>query len=306
MSKSNKDSDLHSVAIVCHDAGGAEILSSYVQQYELKCKFALAGPALTIFKRKLGGIEVCSVEEAIQNSDWLLCGTSWQSEIECESIQFAHQMEKKSVAFIDHWANYRERFYRNGKLFLPDEIWVGDEYAKLLAQQVFPEVKIKFKKNPYFNEIKKELLKYSQNYEQTNNKLSVLYICEPLREHALREHGDERHWGYTEEDALRYFLKNIDVLSNNVGSIIIRPHPSESITKYDWVNSEFNLPIFIGGANTLVEEVAKSNVVVGCQSMALVVGLLAGRRVISNIPPGGKPCVLPQKEIENFQNMLKN
>jgi hypothetical protein len=34
--------------------------------------------------------------------------------------------------------------------------------------------------------------------------------------------------------------------------------------------------------------------------MALVTALLAGRRVLSCIPPGGRPCVLPFAEIERF------
>ena len=38
-------------AIVAHDAGGAEVLSSYVRQQGLDCLFSLRGPALAIFER---------------------------------------------------------------------------------------------------------------------------------------------------------------------------------------------------------------------------------------------------------------
>jgi hypothetical protein len=119
----------------------------------------------------------------------------------------------------------------------------------------------------------------------------------------MREYGNERHWGYTEEDALRYFLTNLDTLGAPVGRIVIRPHPSETTDKYDWASEEYNLPITRGGAQSLFEEVAASDVVVGCESMAMVVGLLAGRRVVSCIPSGGKPCALPQPEIESIQEL---
>ena len=37
--------------------------------------------------------------------------------------------------------------------------------------------------------------------------------------------------------------------------------------------------------------------VVGCETMAMVIALIAGRRVFTSIPPGGRPCRLPQREI---------
>ncbi len=112
----------NTVAIVCHDAGGAEIISSYIKRHGLVCEYALAGPALKIFKRKLGIHHVKSVEYVINNSEWLLCGTGWQSEFEWKAIQLARDMGKKSVAFLDHWTNYFERFVRLGNIHLPDEI----------------------------------------------------------------------------------------------------------------------------------------------------------------------------------------
>ena len=125
-----------------------------------------------------------------------------------------------------------------------------------------------------------------------------------MREHALRNYGDARHWGYVEEDALRYFLRNIETIGASVDRIVIRPHPSEAPDKYDWALKEFNLPTQRTSGKALFEEIAECDVVVGCESMAMFVGLLAGRRVISCIPPGGKPCSLPQLKIESMQKLL--
>ena len=63
------------ISICSHDAGGAEILSSYVVQQGLHCIYSLGGPALKIFERKLGPINVMPLEESILKADWLLCGT---------------------------------------------------------------------------------------------------------------------------------------------------------------------------------------------------------------------------------------
>jgi len=60
------------LAVVSHDAGGAEILSSYVRQEGLHPVFVIEGPARRIFERKLGAIEVVPIEEAIRRLAGLL------------------------------------------------------------------------------------------------------------------------------------------------------------------------------------------------------------------------------------------
>jgi hypothetical protein len=294
------------ICVSSHDAGGAEILSSYVRQQGLDCAYALGGPALKIFERKIGALDSMPLADAIHQSDWLLCGTSWQSDLEWQAIEIARAMGKRSVAFLDHWVNYRERFVRGGETHLPDEIWVGDTLAETMARRIFPELSIRLIENPYFDDLRRELAQLTRSSETSAHNLRVLYVCEPLREHALREYGNERYWGYTEEDALRYFLSNLPALMSPVERIVIRPHPSEVPGKYDWAKQEFDLPIVRGGAKTLFEEVAECDVVVGCESMAMVIGLLAERRVISCIPPGGKLCGLPHPEIEPMQDFIKS
>ncbi len=59
----------------------------------------------------------------------MLCGTSWQSDLEWRATELARRSGKRCVAYLDHWVNYRERFEREGELRLPDAIWVADLYA---------------------------------------------------------------------------------------------------------------------------------------------------------------------------------
>lgn len=293
------------LAIISHDAGGAEILSSYARQEKLECLYVLEGPAQKIFKRKLGEIETCSLEEALRRSSLILCGTSWQSDLEFDAIKQARSIGTRSVAFLDHWVNYVERFTRSGETWLPDEIWVGDGMAASLAKELFPVTTIHQLENPYVSDIKRDLVATQVSQESRLNNIRVLYVCEPVREHALLRFGNERHWGYIEEEALRYFLANIAVLGTSIERVIIRPHPSESVDKYKWAEYEFDLPIVMGGTRSLLEEIAESDVVVGCESMAMVIGLVAGKRVISCIPANGKPCSLPHHEIEKLHNLHK-
>tara|TARA_B100000787_G_C16199227_1_gene303606 strand:+ start:17903 stop:18808 length:906 start_codon:yes stop_codon:yes gene_type:complete len=292
------------IAIVSHDSGGAEILSSWLCHHQVPCCLVLDGPALHIFKRKLGAFEIHSLERAIELSDWVLCGSSWQSDLEKQAISQAKVAGKKIIVFLDHWTNYLDRFQLNGVTIFPDEIWVGDVNAKKIAQNIFPDINVVLQPNLYFKDILDDL-SGAQNRPHNPKKCCVLYVCEPIREHALLQYGDERYWGYTEEDALEFFFHNLGALGEIISEIKIRPHPSEIDGKYYWAKQKSSLVTETEGNKSLVEQIMEADVVVGCESMAMVIGLLAKKRVISSIPMGGKTCSLPHAEIEHLQALVK-
>ena len=291
------------ISIISHDAGGAEILSSFVRQNKQEYNFILDGPAVSIFKRKLGNILIHPMESII-DSDSILCGSSWGSDLEIDAIRYARSVNKITTVFLDHWVNYKERFTRNGVTLLPDKILVGDAYAKDIAKIIFPDIEVNLIANPYFQDIHNEYKILKDKHEHISAGLSILYVCEPIREHALKQHGNERYWGYTEEDALNYFLANINLFGEDITNITIKLHPSEKQGKYDWLINKFNLPISIDQSN-LIESVANSDIVVGCESMAMVVALIAEKKVISSIPKNGRKCVLPHSNIIHLQDLVK-
>lgn len=291
------------IAVVSHDAGGAEILSSYIRQQSLDCVCVLQGPARAIFRRKIGEVATSTLTEAVDGASSVLCGSGWQTDLEVEAIRLARMKGKPSVVFLDHWTNYQERFVRGGRVDLPDEIWVGDDEAWALATRMFPALKILLVDNPYMRDLRQQWQDIVSRAGVERGR-SVLYVCEPMRDHSLLQYGHDRHWGYVEEDALRYCLRNIGALHASFDSIMIRPHPAEPRDKYQWAIQEFNLPLVMGGSRELLDEMTECHTVVGCESMAMVVGLLAGKRVVSCVPPGGKPCALPHARIEHLQALV--
>jgi hypothetical protein len=293
------------LAIVSHDAGGAEILSSWLLENPQPHLLVLDGPAVSIFQSKLGSIKVVPLRVAIESSSWVLCGTSWQSDLEKKAILEAKSVGKKVVSYLDHWVNYRERFQFNGIDVLPDEIWVGDKEAEKIAGSVFLNSKIVLISNPYYKELLNNF-RFLPARIFNPKKVSILYVCEPIREHAFVVYGDERIWGYTEEEALNFFLKNIDSVGGGIVDIKIRPHPSEAINKYSWACKKSPLISEINNKRPLVEQIAMADIVVGCESMAMVMALLVGKRVISSIPDGGRLCQLPQANIQHMCQLIKN
>ena len=292
------------IAVISHDAGGAEILSSYVSRNKLRYKLILEGPAVTIFKRKIKNVETIELNEALITCDGFLCGSSWQSDLEWQAIKQAKAMKKPVYCFLDHWCNYKERFNKKGSQELPDEIWVSDTQAKDIALKNFPLATVKLVKNPYFEDIKDNIKNLQLNGQNTESKGCILFVCEPISEHAEKEYKNPMHWGYTEFTALDYFLNHIVSIEKHISKITIRPHPSEKKDKYDYLLDKKNYPIAIGGENNLLEEILKNDIIVGCESMAMIIGLIAKRRVISAIPPEGKDCILPHPEIEHLKSFI--
>ncbi|MFA5824702.1 MAG: hypothetical protein WC825_01880 [Gallionellaceae bacterium] len=297
------------IAIVSHDAGGAEILSSWVRRCKEDYCLVIDGPAKNIFQRKLGHCSSLMLDQAIKQSDWVLCGTSGDASLERQAIAQAKLEGKKVVSFLDHWVNYKKRFVTNGVSNYPDEIWVGDVEAQEKAQAIFPGVPVVLTSNPYFEDIQIEFGKIELR-PRSEEGCSVLYVCEPIRVKIPSALDDEEEFSeeelpmYSEEDALSYFLENLDVLGRSVNKIKIRPHPKEEKNKYDWAIQRMPFVIEIGGDKTLLEEIAEADVVVGCESMAMMVALSVNKKVISSIPPGGRPCLLPSAKIEHLQMLV--
>jgi hypothetical protein len=290
-----------SVSIIAHDAGGAELLSSYViHQKEMQFFFALSGPAIKIFNRKLGLIKNNTIEEAVSKSNIIFCGTGW-SRFELKGLIAASKLNKKTIAFLDHWVDYRERFIWNDDTFLPDEIWVVDTYAQKHASSIFPEIRIRLIQNYYFEDIKKEYKKVAVNKKQQQKGVSVLFVSDNFDGVIEKDFIKKNYLLFTDIEIFRYLIRNIDTLHSKIKKIIIRPHPSElnTATKYEPVMSECKIPYKIGGKVSLLEEIANNDIVVGGESMALVVAMICGKEVYSCMPPEGK-YTLPFDDIKRI------
>jgi hypothetical protein len=296
--------DSSTIGIVADDAGGAELISSYIRENQLSCLYCLSDVAHEIFSNKLGDVTCLPMSELIDQSGWILCGTSSQSNLEWQALGMARSCGKKSVSYLDHWVNYPRRFDRGGVLQLPDEIWVGDDVALGIAKNDFPALPVRLVPNSIFKEVGLKRGALISARPADGKHLNLLYLGEPIRAGALAVYGNEMHWNFSEEEALKYFLANLHVLGHPIGRVTIRPHPKETIEKYSWVLQEYcQLPIVIDNSCSLNDQLIDSDVVAGCTTMAMVLAHLAGKRVICAVPPEGTIARLPFPEIELLQDI---
>ena len=114
----------------------------------------------------------------------------------------------------------------------------------------------------------------------------------------------EIFYDYNIRDAFNYFIENLSFISSEIHNVVIRPHPSETNQKWAWAQKN-KLVKKINNKESLIEQILNSDLIVGCETMAMIVGVIAKKRVISIIPPGGKKCSLPHREIEHLQAIKK-
>ncbi len=283
------------IGISSHDAGGAELLSEYVAKNKNNYLFFISGPAVSIFKKKIKNLKISNFDNSYKKLKKVITSTGWATNKEITIIDNCKKKKIKVCAYLDHWCNYKERFILNKKLILPDEIWVSDSLAYNIAKKIFKKklkLKIKKIKNFYFAKAKKF---FKENkYQKKNKENNILYLCEPIDEHYKNKYF------YNEKDCLNLFFEK-SYIFKKINTITFRPHPYEKNQKYKWLIGKPNFKIKISKKNTLFREIIKNDIIVGCNTVALYIGLLANKKVYTSIPKGFN-CDIPSKKIIYLNN----
>ena len=292
------------LAVVAHDAGAANIIRYLIKGiHSKKLIFCLEGPALNIIGKRRKNLKNLNLIECVKQSKTLLSGTSNKDiKLEYEARKLAKNNNITSFAVIDHWVNYKERFIRNNLEILPDEIWISDEYALKKAGKCFNNVPIYLIENMYvINEVKKILR--TKNNKVSYNKINFLYLLEPIDEvwNNSNTSGDF--------EALNFFINNIkSITPNNDMHIVLKPHPKEQLDKYDkWCKdkaSTYN--IYVDKTSTLSRLISWANIVVGCQTSAMIIALIAGKKVICSLPRNAPDCKLPHNKLIHLKDIINN
>lgn len=259
------------IGVVAHDAGGANVLSSYCKRMPGNYRYFLQGPAKAIFSKNLSVESEEDLEKFVSDCHRFLIGTSGNSDFERSLIVRARKLRKETIAILDHWTNYRERFILSGDLVLPDKFITLDKYAFQIAKQTFPECNIEEINNPYLEEFHNHFVEMTSRLP-TSQKSEILYISEGFSEQNLEGKEDS-------SKDFEYFQKFLNVRTRLFGSHLnlrIRLHPSEDLTKFEqFKNLESD---FLQSDSTmdLALDLSRANCVVGVSSMALVLASVCG------------------------------
>jgi hypothetical protein len=264
--------------VVSHDAGAAEILCAWLQTTGEKADVIAEGPAARIFTREaIPSINPHDLN--ITHYQRLITGTSYGARLENEFIESARKHGVKSIAVLDHWLHYPERFQNCGYWTLPDELWACDVQAQSLARKLFPSTPVLLQPNWYWEKIRSQVT--------TGQPGHWLLALENRQPH-----------GQTWKNSIDAVLDWIDS-SANIKHLIVRPHPTmEASSIQDYLAG-------LGGRNfrcgistaSLVEDLSVCEAVIGYQTTVLALAKVCGKRSVSLVG-GGEQLVIPLVGIE--------
>jgi hypothetical protein len=165
------------------------------------------------------------------------------------------------VQYVDTWYGYGRRFTEDGRLTLPDRIFVIDDKAtEEAAAEGLPAERM--------SAVGHSLWETIERLPPTSSR-DVLFLDAPV----ARDYG--RTLGYTEKDAWAMFCAARRARPDLVGQIYFAPHP-------DYARDD--LPADVTSGRYSAELLKSVGSVVGMFSAPLVDAYLAGRRSISVQP----------------------
>ena len=271
------------IAIISHDAGGAEILSSLCTTIKQKKKYYLKGPAKKIFKKNLKKkILNSKKKEVISWSDLIITSTSVNSDLEKKFIDCALLNNKNVISILDHWVNYYERFFFKKKLLKPTEIWTVDKEAQALAKNIFSR-KIYLLNNFYLKNLKK-----NKFLRKKNKFVNFLFASDNI---------DGKNKTSHDIKVFKKFLKKFKKIKTlKPKKLFFKTHPSEKNNKYEHLFKTLEFKIFKCKKNFDIREF---DYVAAHQSMMLVVGKNFGLKTINIKIKKSERIFLPKKYIDS-------
>jgi len=303
------------VAVCAHDAGAASHMAAWLAPLQPKLRLCLAGPAKALFSNQLGAStgSFPTMEEALAGAQILISGSGWASDHEHQARRLARQRGIPSVAVLDHWLNYRERFQRGGEEQLPDALWVADAEAATLASATFPTLPVVQLPNHWLESLCSTVqeLRSKTDPQPRRPARRLLYLLEPIRVPWSQGPAGASEAG--EIQGLRYWLQQLPRLieqgwvapQHALEALALRPHPSEPAGKYDVLIAEASRtwPVQLDTAPSLAAALAWADAAFGCETQALVAAMACHLPAFSTVPWWAPPCRLPQVSLHHLSRL---
>ncbi|MBK8505404.1 MAG: hypothetical protein IPL46_26315 [Saprospiraceae bacterium] len=287
------------IAIVSRQAGTANALKPVISHlldegYHLTL-LAYSKSALCWQESRFSFIEIDSFKKAKKYLDesepsLLLTGTSLEVEDDAAFWQWASSSQIPSIAFVDSWVNYWQRFTIGDRHFnyLPDHIAVTDTLMKQrMIESGCPEGIIRITGNPLFDHLT-NTRKIWEADKPDVDRLQVIFISEGWFDYYQENVGEQV--GYTEFTVLTSLLEYLSDYQRKQGEPIdirIKLHPREESGKYRHLIEQYQrsgLDIIELAGSSSYDSLLSSHLVVGMQSILLYENALMGKQSVSLQP----------------------
>ena len=296
------------IAIFAHDAGGSELLlellkaSLHVGEFRVFC--IDNSPCHILMRNK----KLANYQEIIEPTkkfifskldlfkpDVILYSTGWQNHFEYHFLAYAKKQSLPSVAFLDNWTNFRERFGypdANWQKNFPDVIATHDKHSQENADNQGLKNPITIKNYS----LEKKLNEYKN---LTKKEDTLLFLSEPTAKVAKKTYGNSNHWGFDEKDTFKAILQYQK--KSTCSKIVVRLHPSDEPKIYKAIAPDITI-----SSNSLLKDISDAKIVIGLDTSVLRLAFLLGKKVISFMPSMKRDFHVPlpksnqTRSLENF------
>jgi hypothetical protein len=246
-------------------------------------------PLNCIYKKDLWEIEGVLDKE---KPDLVFTSTSFGKVIDNAILFTAIKREIKTVALLDQWCNYSQRFRiytpnRNHE-YLPNVIGVMDVFAKSeMIKEGFPPERLIIMGHPYFDSItiqKKDLsaiekLNFKKEYNIDKENILIVFAAEPFRPWDLKKIG------YTDITIANQLVRAIESISKETRkkiTLLIKLHPRDKRRDTAFfVNAGKNVRILLVRGGQAIKFILNADIVAGMSSIFLLESFLLGKPTIS-------------------------
>lgn len=295
-----------SILCLAGDAGGAAALSpllAALRADDQPLRLLAYGPALALWQSQ--GLQPepapsdpAAIDRACRAARLLLSATSCNElNLERRYWQAARAVACPTLAVLDYWSNYGQRFEIDKKPFWPERIAVMDELAASgMRAAGCPPERLCIVGHPGFDALSAEQLDVEQRtlLRQTlgiaPQRQLLVFVSQPLSE--LRTLLGQSLTLPDEQAILQQVIAALDAPGDAAPpTLLIRPHPREASDKYDrWCRPGTATAAAITVNHTLPSRqlVQAADLVLGIHSMLLLEACCLGCPVIS-LQPGQHP-----------------
>ncbi|MFC1631082.1 hypothetical protein ACFL2I_00845 [Candidatus Omnitrophota bacterium] len=249
------------------------------------------------------GQDLPTLAEAILVSEQptlVLTGTSVGANIEREVLFAAKSRGIPTLAVLDHWTNYSQRFedHHSGEQFkyLPDQLAVMDQLAKAAAEEAgIPGRQIIVTGQPYLDDIvasgaRIEAEQVRQGLGVEKDELMIVFASEPQTKDYGADQNNPDFLGYTELDALALLITALEEISGQISRelvLVVKLHPRETPDLLEPLLKQTKLKTILIKEISSRDLMVAAEVVTGMLSMFLIEAAYLGNIPLS-IQPGAR------------------
>ena len=296
------------VLAAAHDTGGANALLPVVRKLRAHAAVRAVACAQAALVWERAGLahqrtSMDSSEDlnrflAEEEPDALLLGTSWGQTLDKRLLRMGEERGIPSVAVVDSWMHYRERFFNAevGRLCLPTKIAVPDQRAAAEARIAgLPQDRLEITGHPHLSEVTSAFQSHAlqaQAHALRRRWLAgrregpvVLFVSEAFSQYNVA--GSAYYFGYTEVEALEGLVEAVERLEADGSDpirLVVKLHPRQFDEPISRGPAASRRDMVVVGQESPWACLLAADVIVGMSSMLLLEAALAGKPVISFRP----------------------